>query len=673
MAWTRKDWFALLFLTFLATVLRFYGLGQIPPGLHFDEAYNGLDAGLILAGDRPLFLPANHGREVAYSYYQAALAALFGLTPYTLRLASALAGIATIPVGYLVLRRMLRRGGRAVPFFALAALATSLWHIHFSHYGIRVITMPLIFSGLFGFFWWGLRTPGDRRAWVAFTLSGLLAGLAVWTHPSGRLSPLVLLAFAAYLVLTRSRRTEANAQPTLRRTLLGLGVTGGVSFLVFLPLGLHFLENPHFFFSHVYTVSVFNDAGVDMAPWLVILRNSLRVAGMFIVRGAESWTHNFHGRPVFDPILAIPFLVGVFLWLRRVLDRTDEDRDALVFLALWVMVMLSTSVLSDDAPDFSRTTTAQPAVFVSVGLGLAWIMGALNRRRRQLGTTTVTVLLIASSIWSVTDYFVRFPRHVEEYYTLYSVDKIDAIHALVDRAADDDRIYFSQLWGDFAPVRFLGDSYDITSYDIGDALVLPPVGWGALYAFPYEQRDRALRLAELWPGVTAERIRDRFGHGLLMVVQVDAETLRDWPPGLYPDESVSIDFVEGPTLRGTQRDGEALRLYWEADEPMLRDLTLFLHLIDPDGRRVGQGDRRPADGSYATPRWRPGERVIDLYRPGLQDPCAAGAELTVRLGWYEIAAQGLRRPRADGNGDVVELLGMVFPLSDESEKECVEQ
>src|SRR5690606_26128243 len=107
MAWSRKDWFLLLVLTLLAAGLRFYQLGVLPPGFQFDEAFNAIDAELVLQGDRPLFLPANAGREVLYTYFQATLVALLGLNVTTLRLASAILGLLAIPATYLLYRRIL--------------------------------------------------------------------------------------------------------------------------------------------------------------------------------------------------------------------------------------------------------------------------------------------------------------------------------------------------------------------------------------------------------------------------------------------------------------------------------------------------------------------------------------------------------------------------------------
>ena len=93
---TRRD-SLLLLITLLAAGLRFYQLGVTPPGFQFDEAFNAIDAAQIAAGNRPLFMPANGGREVLYSYFQAGLGTLFGFDVFILRMASAILGIFAVP------------------------------------------------------------------------------------------------------------------------------------------------------------------------------------------------------------------------------------------------------------------------------------------------------------------------------------------------------------------------------------------------------------------------------------------------------------------------------------------------------------------------------------------------------------------------------------------------
>jgi len=65
--------------TALAAALRFFALGEIPPGLYHDEAFNGLDALRVLAGHWPVYFAANRGREPLFIYLIAATVGLLGI------------------------------------------------------------------------------------------------------------------------------------------------------------------------------------------------------------------------------------------------------------------------------------------------------------------------------------------------------------------------------------------------------------------------------------------------------------------------------------------------------------------------------------------------------------------------------------------------------------------
>ena len=652
MNWSRRDWLFLLAVTLLAGALRFYQLGTVPPGFQFDEAFNAMDAGQVLNGNRPLFLPANAGREVIYTYWQALLAALFGLNVRTLRLASAIAGFLTVPVTYLLLRALLRRYSRRTALFASLTLAISLWHVHFSHYGIRVILTPLFFSAAFGLFWLGVHGYHKRTRLVAYGLSGLFTGLSVWTHPTGRLAPFVLIGFVLWLLWRDPRQRKWRVDGALS----GLIITGLVAFLVFLPLGLEFYHQPALFTGHASEVSIFAERVSGDTPAVAVAENILRVLGMFAIEGDREWTHNLAGRPVFDPLLSIAFLIGLFIWARRIARGRpgtpvpDVDADALFLLALWAFVMLFPSVLSEAAPNYSRTLPSMPALFVACGLGLTWF-STIARPRPWVGTAVAALILVVSTVQMTYDYFVRFPRLSEVYY-LYDADKLEALNYL--RPFTEDRqVYLSQLWGDkHATVSLLRWDMGIKSFDSSDTIVLPPPGQGAIYAFPSEQIERAEQVAALWPDATVETITDPFDQILLMNVLVDADTALKLPLPYTTIVSATASFSEAPTLQGMQADDpdKQVTLLWRAEQPMWRDLTSFLHLIDRDGRRVGQIDKLPGNGSYPTTSWTPGERVLDRYHPTILDHCAGQEPLRVQVGWYEIADDHTARPRSDGPG-----------------------
>ena len=659
--WDKWDWAILATLLLLAAALRFYKLGAVPPGFQFDEAFNAIDAEQVLAGNRPLFLPANGGREVLYTYFQAAIGALFGLTPYTLRLASALWGIAAVGATYAMLRAMLRRDGRAVAGFTALALAISYWHLHFSHYGIRVITMPVILSAVFGAYWAATHAarPGRRAFW--FVLAGALAGLSVYANPTGRFVPLVLAAYTAVLLIRHPE--ERRLRPT--SALGGLLLAGAAALIVFLPLGITFLRHPEFFFGHASEVSVFAArVSGERSPLSLLGENVLHVLGMFSFYGDVEWAHGIAGRPVLDWAISIPFLIGVVIWAARLGGRgrrSDPDTDALALLLLWAVVMLAPSVLSEAAPNYSRTLPSLPASLLPVGLGLAWI--ALRPwPRRRIGYALAGGIVAASLVITFNDYFVRYPQMEQAYY-VYDADKLDALVLLRGRAVQGYQVYLSPLWADHAPVRFVNQGTAVKALDTADTLVLPMPGLGAIYALTGEETTRADEIAALWPGIEPEAVNDKYGRRLLSLVTIDAATAAEWPPGIAPVALIEAHFEDAPTLLGMQPgDDGAVTLFWRSDAPTRRALTTFLHLIDRDGRRVGQADKLPGNGSYGTAKWSAGERVIDRLYPELSDPCAGGETVRALVGWYELAADGARRPRSDAPGDAAAAGTLVLPV-----------
>ena len=75
--------FALLLITALAAFLRFWQLDRIPPGFHYDEAYEALEAWRVLTqrGYHPIFFPGNFGVEPMFVYLTSLAFRLFGETP----------------------------------------------------------------------------------------------------------------------------------------------------------------------------------------------------------------------------------------------------------------------------------------------------------------------------------------------------------------------------------------------------------------------------------------------------------------------------------------------------------------------------------------------------------------------------------------------------------------
>jgi dolichyl-phosphate-mannose-protein mannosyltransferase len=142
----------------LAAFFRLFQIDRVPPGMHFDEAFNIFDILRLLQGQFSIFFPANHGREPFFFYLSATAATIFGDQALTLRLTSAVIGIVTVFVFYGFARSLFH--SRLIAAIAAFLLAISVWHIYYSRLGLRVIlSVPLTLLTV-GFFWRGLvRTP----------------------------------------------------------------------------------------------------------------------------------------------------------------------------------------------------------------------------------------------------------------------------------------------------------------------------------------------------------------------------------------------------------------------------------------------------------------------------------------------------------------------------------
>ena len=283
----RWAWGVLAALVLLGAVLRLWRLAVLPPGLWYDEAVNGVDTRMLLSGAGfPLYFAANNGREPLFIYLQALSVALLGPTPFALRIVSAFAGIATIPVTYLCALVFLRSDradsessgqARLVQWAALIAAAIitiSYWHVSLSRIGLRAILLPLVGALALTFFWRGW-TGGRHRdyAW-----SGVWFGLALYTYTAARLLPMVAVAFIllealldAWRIGVRSGSERHAIWQLWRHRLAGLGLLLGICVLVVLPLGIATARDPDVVLGRSSGLSVFANAawqGVSpSAPW----------------------------------------------------------------------------------------------------------------------------------------------------------------------------------------------------------------------------------------------------------------------------------------------------------------------------------------------------------------------------------------------------------------------
>ncbi len=115
--------------------------------------------------------------------------------------------------------------------------------------------------------------------------------------------------------------------------------------------------------------------------------------------------------------------------------------------------------------------------------------------------------------------------------------------------------------------------------------------------------------------------------------------------GLLGYEIESASLSPGDSLR--------YRLLWQTLAPPPRDYVVFVHLRDPAGETVVQGDGQPAGGTYPTSFWAPGETVLDERTLQLPADLPPGDyHLVVGLYWLEHGEAAGRLWLPDGSSEV---------------------
>ncbi len=645
--------FALILLW--AGFFRLFQIDRIPPGMHFDEAFNLFDILRLLQGQFSIFFPANHGREPLYFYMTTVAATIFGDQVLTLRLTSAVIGILTVFVTYGFARSLFR--SRVIAAFAAFLIAISVWHIYYSRLGLRVIlSVPLTLLTLWSF-WRAIShsfnlsisaSPTRPRSPTrSYALAGLFASLTVYTYTSGRLLPLILIVLTlSAIILDRAR---------WRDYVRGLVIAGVVAFIVFLPLGYYFITHPRDFLEHGSYLSVW-DVRVNKGDLAGTLRDNLvAVAGMFLIRGDQEAFRNVPEHPVFDPLIGALFLIGLVVLLRALFSpRSSVDqRLRAILIVTSLIALLSLSALSDAPPNFTRTLAAAPFAILLPAWALAAIWDRLNALGlHRIAPVAISGILFTSTAFAFNDYFINFASSPALYYA-FDVRMFD-VAQWVKKNSTTNQIYLAPLWYQQGTVSLLTRNTTLKSFESRDTMVLPSRAGGkdALYAFPVEQESKAQKLAErLGNLATREDVFGSTGERILVVDRVRVNDLPDPRDPLAVLGRADVFAQPQKTERAVWGDqfqllgysiGAAdapkrnleIALFFQALKPMREDYTFSIKVRDDKDRVWGQEDKWLGNNSYATTVMSAGDVVVEKFYPGLE-ACAPPGDYRISLEAYD--------------------------------------
>lgn len=605
-------------ITLLAFGLRVWQLADVPPGWRDDELIEAIVlAQKVLDGQWSFFFPDASGHEPLYHTLKAGMVGLFGYTVWGIRYLSAILGTLAVPLTYLLGRKLF---GPTVGLVAAAALAVSFWGLMYARTGIRHVTLTPIVLAAFYFFWRSLTSHRPPATGYAL-LTAVFLALGFYTYFAGRGVPLILLAFLVYMALF--------ARPLLKEKWREWLIMFGGAILLAVPLILTLQQQPEAE-ARVAEVAV-PLVALSEGDFEPLVEYTLITLGMFHATGDDEWLYNIANRPLFGPLAAILFWVGVaiaawhalrpvgrLLWTRRWPPPATRLELACAFLGMWWLAGIAPGFVSVPPASLGHTIVAQSAVFLLLALPFSVLRSSFSvlrspsRNAVDAITVALALLLLLTIGWrDGRDYFAVWPERGMVRF-LYRSDIQAAARYLNAHPEITDVALTGLLAGpwDWLALQIDGQTaVRARWYDPARAMMLEPNLVLAGSPLPPEFWPEVYRLVTERPSVGAYRFYETaaelpagervcFANGLCAETAVYnpiAQTLTVWWVVERPLALPEMPIISNPPPPGVYAGPR---------------LSVFAQLLDEGGGWLA-GD----DGLWVEPRHlQPGDRFAQLHR-----------------------------------------------------------
>jgi hypothetical protein len=467
--------------------------------------------------------------------------------------------------------------------------------------------------------------------WLA--LSGLALGLSLLIKA---MNPLVAMPIT-WLILSRHWRNHRRWSAIAKAVVVG-GLAGllpvAICLLIYDPVALY------------NQAIAFRFELREAYPWL--LADNLAQFELFL---KQNWG-----------IVGLA-LVGVVLLGNR------KRWEALIPLGLWLAASTS-SVLLHSPLFFHHTLILLPPLVLLAGIGIAETVVSLRTRRWAWLTPGVAGIIV---------YLLALPAALQANQTARAASfgrEAEAIAFLSQVTSPTDNIISDNLLlpfmagrqtppplGDLAQVAI--DSGRQTSQRliaISEAYPVEAVAnWALRLPYLAEYMDwveRNYLVQRVWDDhhviyvgrrVPKDQVPNRIDVQLGDSIELLGYDVED----SQHQESGRLHEIEGKpqTIEVT--------LYWQARAPVQENYSVFVQLLDPDGRLVTQHDGQPMYGYLPTGDWSPGDVIPDHHRLLVPDELPAGRYRLI-AGMYvletlaRLPARGAHRQGSEDNVTLVE-------------------
>jgi 4-amino-4-deoxy-L-arabinose transferase-like glycosyltransferase len=422
-----KEIIFLIVIVFIGSLFRFYRLGEIPVGFHQDEAFFGYNAYSILKTGKdmtgnflPIHLQSFWYSPGLYSYFAIPFIVLFNLTPFAVRIPSALFGTVTIIALYFLVKELFKKYEHSNYLGLIASffLAINPWSINLSRTATENIPVTFfVVLGILLFLYW-IR---DRKLFLLL-ISFLIFFTSLFVYQAPR--AFLPIFIPVLLLLVYKKLSIKKLYPFFTMYLI----------LIVIPVIL-FVRSPQLS-TRIKSLSIFTsprtqllldetirEDGLMHQPPVVarIFHNKpLAYLANFVSNYSNHLSYNFFFTDQALPLrYKIPdmgliylfelplILIGVFFLLK---NRMIEG----IFIIAWVLLSPVSSALTfDDVPNLQRTVMLYPALAIISSFGLLQVYTLISGYRRYLKQFIAVglIIIIYSVLYYSHQYFIQQVVH----------------------------------------------------------------------------------------------------------------------------------------------------------------------------------------------------------------------------------------------------------------------
>ena len=449
----KKESVVLVLILLLAVILRFWQLGQAPPGFHRDEAFLGYNGFSILKTGRDIngnFLPLNFQSIVyapgGYSYFAIPAIKIFGLNQLSVRFPSAFFGSLTVLAIYFLTKEIFQAhlaGVTLLPLVSSFLLAISPWHINLSRTATEsVLVVFFLISGIYLYFS-GLKKKSRLWLFLAF----ICLGINLYIYLAARSFLPLFLPVLIYLSFSKIK-TERKTKFFVWLLFFLMIVLPSVWFMFSKNLSLWARsisllggqETQLLIERHI------REDGVSALP-IIITRLFHNKAMGYLNQFLRNYFAHFSFDFLFTdqgfpnryrvPLTGLFYLFELPLLLIGLWAIFKKNVDCKTLLFAWLFLSIIGSALTfHDVPNLQRTLIALPVFCWLAGFGWLEMVAWLKRKRIFLPFAMVFILF---GFYNFSAYLHQYYVHFPLYQPWYRQDGYQALVEKVNQLLPDYR------------------------------------------------------------------------------------------------------------------------------------------------------------------------------------------------------------------------------------------